>query len=219
MPLQNRVLPTGEIVAIHARGTLTGNRGIIHGPDKQLSNKRWSHHAWISCVLEWHGRKREVMSGRKWTELFFLDEAVALAAGHRPCGYCRREAYNRFCDAWTTAFGARASAKAMDRILHHSRVESRTRQHLRTIVSSKKLPSGAMFQHDGEIFLAFAGQAIPFNATGYAAHRDMPQEDVVVLTPEPILKVLEAGYQPTLHSDIASPPTPPQSPVSQPHSR
>ncbi len=111
MPLQNRVLPTSEIVAIDARGTLTGNRGIIHGPDKQLSNKRWSHHAWICCVLDWQGRKRDVMSGRKWTELFFLDEATAFAGGHRPCGYCRREAYQAFKTAWHDAFGGRRGYK------------------------------------------------------------------------------------------------------------
>jgi len=92
VPLQNRVLPTGEIAAIPARGTLTGNRGIIHRDDKTLGTSRWSHHAWICCTLDWQGRKRPVMTGRNWTELFFLDESVAFAAGHRPCGYCRRSA-------------------------------------------------------------------------------------------------------------------------------
>lgn len=78
---------------------MTGNRGILHGPDSTLATKRWSHKAWICCVLDWQGRKRDVMTGRYWTELFFLDEAVAMAAGHRPCGYCRRADYNRFLDA------------------------------------------------------------------------------------------------------------------------
>jgi hypothetical protein len=97
--LQNRVQPDGQILAIPARGTMTGNRGILHGPDRTLATKRWSHKAWICCVLDWQGRKRDVMTGRYWTELFFLDEAVAMAAGHRPCGYCRRADYNQFLDA------------------------------------------------------------------------------------------------------------------------
>jgi len=112
VPLQNRVLPTGEIAAIPARGTLTGNRGIIHRDDKTLGTSRWSHHAWICCTLDWQGRKRPVMTGRNWTELFFLDESVAFAAGHRPCGYCRRAAYNAFVAAWDLAEGCPTNGAA-----------------------------------------------------------------------------------------------------------
>ncbi|WP_253279588.1 hypothetical protein [Loktanella sp. 3ANDIMAR09] len=90
MPLQNRVLPTQEIVADPARGTLTGNRGILHVADGVMGRARWKSKAWICCTLDWQGRRRQLMTGRKWTELFFLDEATALAAGHRPCAYCRR---------------------------------------------------------------------------------------------------------------------------------
>jgi hypothetical protein len=86
MPLQNRVTPFGDIVAIAQRGLFTGNRGIIHDPaTKTLLKKRWATKAWLICVCDYKGRRREVMGGRSWTELFFLDEAVALAAGHRPC--------------------------------------------------------------------------------------------------------------------------------------
>ena len=88
------------------RGLLTGNRGILHREDGVLGRARWTHKAWISCVLDWQGRKRQVMTGRNWTELFFLDEAVAIAAGHRPCGYCRRADYRRFVAAWEIATGA-----------------------------------------------------------------------------------------------------------------
>ena len=96
MALQNRVLPTGDIVADPHRGMFTGNRGIIHDPaTKTLLKKRWSSPAWLVCVCEFEGRWREVMGGRSWTELFFLDEAVALAAGHRPCFFCRRAAIER----------------------------------------------------------------------------------------------------------------------------
>ena len=119
-PLQNRVLPTGEIVAIPARGTMTGNRGILHRPDKTLGRARWTHKAWICCVIDFRGRRRDVMGGRSWTELFFLDEAVAFAAGHRPCAYCRRPAYTAFKAAWDGA----PKATEMDRVLHLERLDA-----------------------------------------------------------------------------------------------
>ena len=106
MPLQNRVTPFGEIVAISQRGMFTGNRGIIHDPStKTLLNRRWTTKAWLVCTCEYKGRRRVVMAGRSWTELFFLDEAVALAAGHRPCFHCRREAAEQFREFWTAAKG------------------------------------------------------------------------------------------------------------------
>ena len=93
MPLQNRVTPFGDIVAIPQRGMFTGNRGIIHDPTtRTLLNRRWTSKAWLVCVCEFKGRRRAVMGSRSWTELFFLDEAIALAAGHRPCFFCRRDA-------------------------------------------------------------------------------------------------------------------------------
>src|ERR1700759_3700879 len=96
MPLQNRVLPTGEIVAIPERGLFTGNRGIIHDPATKTLTRRWAGKAWIICVCAFRGRRRKVMGGRSWTELFFLDEATSLAPGHRPCGSCRRVVVSRF---------------------------------------------------------------------------------------------------------------------------
>ena len=117
-------MPTGEIAAHPARGTLTGNRGILHRDDRTLGTARWTHKAWICCTLDWKGRRREVMSGRTWTELFFLDEAVALAAGHRPCATCRREAYRRFQAAWTAAMGTPARAPLLDAALHTARVNA-----------------------------------------------------------------------------------------------
>jgi len=99
--LQNRVTPFGDIVAIPQKGMFTGNRGIIHDPaTRTLLKRRWATKAWLTCVCEFKGRHREVMARRSWTELFFLDEAVALAAGHRPCFFCRREAAEAFRNAW-----------------------------------------------------------------------------------------------------------------------
>src|ERR1700722_11047961 len=101
MPLQNRVTPFGDIVAIPQRGTLIGNRGIIHDPvTRTLLGRRWATKAWLGCGLHYKERRREVVSRRSWTELFFLDEAVALAAGHRPCFYCRRKDAEAFRAAW-----------------------------------------------------------------------------------------------------------------------
>ena len=97
MPLQNRVTPSGDIIATPHRGLFTGNRGIIHDPaTRTLLTRRWASKAWLTCVCEFRGRRRKVMGGRSWTELFFLDEATAFAAGHRPCFFCRRDDANRF---------------------------------------------------------------------------------------------------------------------------
>src|SRR5215471_8875071 len=120
MPLQNRVTPTGDIIATPHRGLFVGNRGIIHDPaTKTLLRKRWSTPMWLTCVLEFRDRRREVMATRSWTELFFLDEATAFAAGHRPCFYCRREDAKRFRAAWEQGNGVSdAKVKAMDAVLH-----------------------------------------------------------------------------------------------------
>ena len=127
MPLQNRVTPSGEIVAMPHRGMFTGNRGIIHDPaTKTLLRKRWSSPAWLTCVCEFRGRRRKVMGGRSWTELFFLDEATAFAAGHRPCFFCRRD------DAQPVSRGVgrgqrrrRCRAPEMDAVLHRERLDGR----------------------------------------------------------------------------------------------
>ncbi|MGB8623555.1 MAG: hypothetical protein WCD16_12105, partial [Paracoccaceae bacterium] len=105
MPLQNRVLPTGEIVVHPARADFMGNRGILHGGNRQLGTARWRHKTWITCLLSFKGRKRVPMTPGRYTELFFLDEAVALAAGHRPCAECRRADFLRYRDAWQAATG------------------------------------------------------------------------------------------------------------------
>src|SRR5689334_24818820 len=146
MPLQNRVTPTGEIIATPHRGMFTGNRGIIHDPaTKTLLRKRWSTPAWLTCTCEFRGRRRDVMATRSWTELFFLDEATALAAGHRPCFYCRRRDAEAFRDAWARGNGGSPPrAGEMDELLHRQRLDGRAKRlHLLT-VSAAALPQGAM---------------------------------------------------------------------------
>src|SRR5215472_11421444 len=125
MPLQNRVTPAGDIIATSYRGLFTGNRGIIHDPaTKTLLRKRWSSPAWLTCTCEFRGRRREVMAQRSWTELFFLDEATALAAGHRPCFYCRRDDANAFRAAWAEANRCPPPRAAeMDAVLHSERLQ------------------------------------------------------------------------------------------------
>jgi hypothetical protein len=125
MHLQNRVTPFGDIVAIPQRGMFTGNRGIIHDPaTKSLLSRRWASKTWLVCSCEYKGRHRKVMAGRSWTELFFLDEAIALSAGHRPCFLCRRAAAKAFRAAWASATGAKEpSAAAIDDVLHRERLE------------------------------------------------------------------------------------------------
>lgn len=200
MPLQNRVLPTGQIVANPARGTFTGNRGIIHRMDQTLGASRWSHHAWICCTLEWQGRKRPVMTGRKWTELFFLDEAVALAAGHRPCAYCRRADYNRFVAAWTQATGHQPKAPQMDKALHAARVRSQDRAQVTHQADIAMLPAGAFIAWNNRPHLLGPTTQHPYTPAAYAAPLPRPTSGTVtVLTPAPMIAALQAGYTAALH--------------------
>ena len=199
-PLQNRVLPTGEIVAHPARGTLTGNRGILHVADGVMGTARWRHKAWICCTLDWQGRRRAVMTGRNWTELFFLDEAVALAAGHRPCGYCRRAAFTAFRDAFAGANGCAPRAPVIDSILHAARVTLRARDTQTHSAPAGGLPEGAFVWHEAQPHLVTGAGLHTFTMTGYAAPvRLKGHERVRVLTPAPTVAALRAGYRPQLH--------------------
>src|SRR6202022_644827 len=155
MPLQNRVTPTGEIIATPHRGLFTGNRGIIHDPvTKTLLTRRWANRAWLTCVCEFRGRGREVMGGRSWTELFFLDEATALAAGHRPCFYCRRDDAIRFRAAWEAGNRVKGVlARDIDGVLHRERLPGAEKRLHAPSVPPQRLPDGAMVQHGAESYL------------------------------------------------------------------
>jgi len=209
MPLQNRVTPTGEIVATPHRGLFTGNRGIIHDPaTKTLLSKRWSTPAWITCLCEFRGWRRPVMARRSWTELFFLDEATAFAAGHRPCFFCRREDAKRFRAAWEKGNGVSdVSAKAMDAVLHRERLD-RGRKRLHALpVPLSELPDGAMVQQGDESFLVTQGRALLWSFAGYVADmRELSQP--MLLTPPSTLRAMTAGYQATLHPSAKCAPSP-----------
>jgi len=215
MPLQNRVTPSGNIVATPQRGLFTGNRGIIHDPaTRTLLKRRWTNPAWIVCVCEFRGRRRDVMATRSWTELFFLDEATALAAGHRPCFYCRRAAAEAFRAAWQRGNGvARDSAKEIDATLHRERLDGRAKRLHALPGAVESLPDGAMVQarasdadsaeasHDQtSSYLMSQGRALLWSFDGYRAV-DTPR-DVFLLTPPSTLRALVAGYVPVLHSSV-----------------
>jgi hypothetical protein len=199
-PLQNRVTPAGEIIATPHRGLFTGNRGIIHDPTtKTLLTRRWASQAWLTCVCEFRGRRREVMGARSWTELFFLDEATAFAAGHRPCFFCRRDDANRFRAAWQEGNGVtNVLARDIDAVLHRERLEGgKKRLHARTM-PLEELPDGAMLQEGAESYLIVQGRALSWSPDGYRETRNTI-DDAMLLTPPSTLRALSAGYRPVLH--------------------
>jgi len=198
-PLQNRVTPSGDIIATPHRGLFTGNRGIIHDPATKTLTRRWASQAWLVCVCEFKGRRREVMGGRSWTELFFLDEATALAAGHRPCFYCRRDDANRFRAAWEQGNGtASVLAREIDTVLHRERL-SEGRKRLHPLPSPiGRLPDGAMVQEGNESYLIVQGRALSWSPAGYR-ETENAIKDAMLLTPPSTLRALSAGYKPVLH--------------------
>ena len=199
MPLQNRVTPTGDIIAIPHRGLFVGNRGIIHDPaTRTLLKKRWSTPVWLTCVLEFRGRRRKVMARRSWTELFFLDEATAFAAGHRPCFYCRRDDANRFRAAWEEGNGVReVLAPEMDAVLHRERLASSKKLHPLPM-QIEKLPDGTMVQVGDDTFVIAKGRVLKWSPAGYA-NATRALENAMLLTPPSTVRAFAAGYRPVLH--------------------
>ena len=209
MPLQNRVTPSGDIIATPHRGLFTGNRGIIHDPaTRTLLNRRWSSPAWLVCVCEFKGRRRQVMGGRSWTELFFLDEATAFAAGHRPCFFCRRDDAVRFRTAWEEGNGvADVRAGDIDSVLHRERLDGARKRLHALPMPPEKLPHGAMVRQGDESYLITQGKALVWSPAGY---RETPDAlaDAMLLTPPSTLRALSAGYRPLLHPSAGRVPSP-----------
>jgi hypothetical protein len=206
MPLQNRVTPSGEIIATPHRGLFTGNRGIIHDPaTKTLLKRRWASPAWLVCVCEFKGRRREVMANRSWTELFFLDEATALSAGHRVCFFCRREDALRFRAAWQEGNRVtKARATEIDVVLHRERLSGRNKRLHALTKPWRELPDGAMLQQDGESFLVMQRQALQWSPAGYLKTENAI-DNAMLLTPPSTLRALSAGYKPVLHLSALEP--------------
>jgi hypothetical protein len=202
MPLQNRVTPFGEIVAVPERGTLMGNRGVLHDDDGRLV-RSWQVRRWIACRTAFRGRRRQVLQPHSWTELFFLDEATAFAAGHRPCAECRNADYQRFKAAWAVGIGTPNGADEMDTVLHADRLEGRgAHQRKRTYWEQMaRLPDGAFIHLDGSAWLLWHGQLLEWSAGGYRRRRlPLPAANPVeVLTPRSLVTVLRSGYQLEAH--------------------
>lgn len=199
LPRQNRVTPTGEIISHPARGHLMGNRGCLHDDQGRLRQARWKTKAWITCRLDFGERHRRIMSPGHYTELFFLDEATALAAGHRPCFECRREAAMAFRSAWQKAVGEVSRMAEIDQALHAARVWPRTRRQRRISADIRDLPVGAFILHDGVPHLVRSRCILPWCPDGYGTPTARPHIPVSVLTPAPMLKTLAAGYRPEMH--------------------
>ena len=204
MPLQNRVTPFGEILALDALGTLMGNRGIIHNPTtRQLLTRRWQHRAWICCVLEYKGYQHPIMGKGRYTELFFLDEATAFAAGHRPCAYCRRADFNTFKRAWAKAQNISPDAVRAPKIDHqlHSERVTRTRQQITYAAQIDDLPDGTLIHIDGQPWLVQDNRLLQWSAQGYQAiRRRRKSATVEVLTPRSTVAAMGHGYAVSVHA-------------------
>jgi hypothetical protein len=210
VPLQNRVDPFGELFATPSRGLFLGNRGgRFHSDDQKLTSRRWASRQWICCVLDFKGRQRDVW-GRYYTELFFMDEVTALAAGHRPCFECRRKDAEAFAAAWQRAFNLlrRPRADEMDLVLHAERLNGRTkRRHRRSIDG---LPDGAFLVLEEGAWAVRGDSLQLWTPEGYDTSKRRPRGTMVdVLTPPAIMGALAAGYRPRWHPSaeaISSPP-------------
>lgn len=201
MPLQNRVTPCGDIVAYADRGLLMGNRGILHDETQRIV-RPWQVKRWIACRTEFRGRWRPVMQPHTWTELFFLDEATAFAAGHRPCAHCRNADYQRFTAAWAAWSDERAGAERIDAILHGDRLEGRGKRQLKRTYQEQMatLPDGTFIRLDGAAWLRWRGHLLAWSPAGYGARQPLPAAGMVeVLTPRALVAVLRRGYQPIVH--------------------
>jgi hypothetical protein len=198
MPRQNRVTPDGTLIAVPDRGLFWGNRGSLHDPAGRVV--RYSRgRAWAICVLEFKGRRRQQWAPGRLTELYFLDEATGLAAGHRPCGECRYREYQAFKRCWTAAFGGGVPGVAeIDARLHADRL---VRPGVRRSYSAAlpELPDGVMVSAGGSPFLVWHGGLLAWTPGGYRDRVPADAGSVTVITPRATVAVLAAGYRPVVH--------------------
>ncbi|SAK40636.1 hypothetical protein AWB77_00250 [Caballeronia fortuita] len=203
MPLQNRVTPTGEIVFSQSRGLFMGNRGRLHNEAKQIVRSS-QHKHWVTCALEFKGVRRALMSDDSYTELFFLDEATALAAGHRPCWDCRKPQYRTFTRLWASTFQVeKFNRDMMDNALHAERRSGNDPQNTH-YAAVEALPNGSCVEFGGNWYVIWGAKLLEWSFEGYLAEVARPKGiEVQVLTPPSIVAVLQAGYEPELHPTAA----------------
>ena len=195
----NRAAPDGSLHAVASRGLLWGNRGPLLDAQGELT-RHSSGRGWVCCVLDFHGRRRQQWRPGHLTELYFLDEATALAAGHRPCGECRHDAHRRFRLAWSQAYPEDTTAALLDRRLHAARLVG-PGEHRTYAARLDALPDGTFLEHDGVPWLVRGRLVLAWSFDGYgeAKPRSALPAVVRVRTPEPTVAAMRAGYAPGLH--------------------
>ncbi|MBS1503054.1 MAG: hypothetical protein JST32_13385 [Bacteroidetes bacterium] len=200
--LQNRVDPYGNIIKTPARGAWMGNRGILHDEHQHVV-RPYKLKAWITCALQFRGRKRTVMAPNRYTELFFMDEATSFAAGHRPCFECRRVDYARFKSYWLKGnpeygFDEKTSIRQIDAILHRERM-NRDGSKVKYQAKRSELPDGSFVEVDEKPYLIAGGKLFEWSPFGYATNKPLAEsESVIVLTPKSTVNAFRAGYLPQM---------------------
>ena len=209
MTRQNRVTPLGDLIAHPARGLVYGNRGCLHDDEGRI-RRRHAGRRWIACRLDFRGRRRTpLLQPGRYTELFFLDEATALAAGHRPCAECRRADYDRFTARWRELHPGPAGADAIDAQLHPERVDPATGRRRLHDARLDELPDGTFVQRDGEPWLVRGEELLRWTPAGYADSARRPRgERATLVTPPSLVHVLRPGWNglvPLLHPSGVGP--------------
>jgi hypothetical protein len=205
LPLQNRVDPYGTLHAVAARGAWMGNRGVLHDESKRIVAP-WRVKRWITCTLQFKDRHRRVFAPRRWSELFFLDEATAFAAGHRPCAECRRDRFNEFRAAWMSVnanllAGSNSCIDEIDKVLHAERaVRGGGKQTY--IADLDTLPSGTFVEYRHAPHLLRKRRLWPWSFSGYAAPIKARATQVAVLTPQSIVRAFRSGLLPQVHASV-----------------
>jgi hypothetical protein len=193
------VTPFSTVIATSARGQWLGNRGCIHDKSGRI-RRLYQTRRWIICLLRYRGVRRRLMQPRRWTELFFLDEATALAAGHRPCAYCQRARYNEFRSVWARAnpelaSGPKPGADELDSYLHAERLDA-NRQRITYSAPLGTLPDAAFVVHGNEACLVRSSRLFPWRPEGYGTAIELPPDSqVLVLTPRSTVSALAAGFE------------------------
>jgi hypothetical protein len=197
VPLKNRATPLGELIADPARGLVYGNRGCLHDETGRI-RRRYNGKRWIACRLQFRGwQRRPLLQPGRFTELFFLDDATAIAAGHRPCALCRREDYNRLVAIWGELHAGQVGADAIDAQLHAERVAPGTRTQLRRDVPLDELPDGAFVLREGAPWLVLGRDLLRWSAAGYVQRKERPgRQRALLITPPSLVAVLRSGWQP-----------------------
>lgn len=202
---QNRVTPFGEIIKTPARGSLMGNRGVIHNDSGEIKQS-FKLKAWITCLLQFKGRKFKIMAPKRWTALFFLDEATAFAAGHRPCNECRRNDFIRFKSLWIKGnpqygFTMKTKISEIDTILHHERIDA-NKEKVTFEMNVSEIPDGTFVSINSIPYLFYESRLHEWTPFGYKNSIPLPPASgLTILTPKSFVKMFRAGYKVAMASE------------------